>query len=51
MPAPVTSLAAPGATAFANAGGRGAQDCAPEPGQAVTSHTWSLSTGAFNLDF
>ena len=51
MPAPITSLASSGATAYASAGGREAPDCAPQPGQAVTSHTWSLSTGAFNLDF
>ncbi len=51
MPDSIHSLATPGATAYAPAGGRGGQDCAAQPGQAVTSHSWSLSTGAFNLDF
>lgn len=51
MPDSIHSLATPGATAYASASGRGAQECAVPPGQAVTSHSWSLSTGAFNLDF
>lgn len=51
MPASIHSLATPGATAYTNAGGREALDCAAQPGQAVTSHSWSLSTGGFNLDF
>lgn len=51
MPDPIHSLATPGATACISAGSREGQDCAAQPGQAVTSHSWSLSTGAFNLDF
>lgn len=51
MPASIHSLATPGAAPYANGGGREAPDCAAQPGQAVTSHSWSLSTGGFSLDF